>query len=281
MGTNSGERAVRVRSTGAKDVHVTSTSTLRIAFPNAHGDQLSARLEMPDGDPKAYALFAHCFTCGKDSSATVRISRALAALGVAVLRFDFTGLGQSGGAFADTNFSSNVADLIAAAQHMRETYSAPQLLIGHSLGGAAVIAAARFIPEAQAIATIGAPSEIGHVAAHFSDHAEEIEHKGQAEVALSGRQFTIKRQFIEDLQTHSQAERIARLKRPILIMHAPMDATVSVEHASDIFHAAKHPKSFVSLDGADHLLSQVEDATYAASMIATWSMRYIRPGFPR
>lgn len=255
-----------------------SARTLRVSFPNTEGEVLSARLELPEEAPRAFALFAHCFTCGKDSSATIRITRALSALGVAVLRFDFTGLGQSRGDFADTNFTSNVADLVAAAQYMRQSYEAPQLLIGHSLGGAAVIAAAHAIPEARAVATIGAPSEIGHVAAHFSAHAAEIDQTGQADVDLSGRRFTIKRQFIEDLRTHSQADRIARLKRPILILHAPMDATVSIEHASDIFLAAKHPKSFVSLDGADHLLSQAADATYAAGMIATWAMRYMRPG---
>ncbi len=247
----------------------------RISFRGAHGETLAARLEAAEGESRAYALFAHCFTCGKDSSATVRISRALAARGISVLRFDFTGLGQSEGDFANTNFSSNVADLVAAAAHLREAYAAPHILIGHSLGGAAVIAAARLIPEARAVVTIGAPSDVTHVAHHFAAHAGEIESAGVAEVTLAGRRFTVKRQFLQDLQEHDQTERIATLKRPLLVLHAPRDEVVGIAHAQRIFQAAKHPKSFVSLDDADHLLSDPADADYAAAIIATWAGRYL------
>lgn len=247
----------------------------KITFAGADGEALAARLETPEEAPSAYALFAHCFTCGKDNSAAVRISRALAARGVAVLRFDFTGLGQSGGDFANTNFSSNIADLVAAADHLRTHYSAPQLLIGHSLGGAAVIAAAAFVPEARAVAAIGAPSDVSHVARQFSAHADEIAATGRAEVSLAGRRFTVKRQFLEDLAQHDQAMRIARLKRALLVMHAPTDTVVGIDNAAQIFQAAKHPKSFVSLDGADHLLTRPADADYVASLIAAWSTPYL------
>lgn len=249
--------------------------SLKITFESVEGHALAARLEQPSEPARGYALFAHCFTCGKDSSAAVRISRALAARGFAVLRFDFTGLGQSDGDFANTNFSSNVADLAAAAAHLRQHYAAPRLLIGHSLGGAAVIAAAHLLPEVRAVATIGAPSDVSHVAHHFSAHAEEIERSGEADVTLAGRRFTVKRQFIEDLGAHDQAERIAHLKRALLVMHAPTDEVVGVDNAAAIFLAAKHPKSFVSLDGADHLLTRAADADYAASLIAVWSARYL------
>lgn len=249
--------------------------SLKINFMSAERAPLAARLETPGPAPAAFALFAHCFTCGKDSSAAVRIARALAARNIAVLRFDFTGLGQSGGDFANTNFSSNVADLVAAARYLREQHKPPQLLIGHSLGGAAVIAAAHLIPEARAIATIGAPSDAAHVAHHFATHADEIADKGQAEVSLAGRRFTIKRQFVEDLEDQNQSERIAQLKRALLVLHAPTDDVVGIDNAAQIFQAAKHPKSFVSLDGADHLLTRASDADYAASIIAAWSARYV------
>ncbi len=249
--------------------------SLKFSFPGADGATLAARLEMPDAPPRAFALFAHCFTCGKDSSATVRIARALAAHGVATLRFDFTGLGQSEGDFANTNFSSNVADLAAAAAHLRAMHEAPRLLVGHSLGGAAVLAAAHLIPEVRAVATIGAPSDAEHVVHQFHAHAEEIETTGAAEVLLAGRKFTVKRQLLEDLRQQRQADHIAQLHRPLLVMHAPRDEVVGIENASRIFLAARHPKSFISLDDADHLLTRTADAEYAARMIAAWSDRYL------
>lgn len=254
--------------------------SLKLTFPGALGTPIAARLELPADDPRAYALFAHCFTCGKDSSAAVRVARALAAQGIAVLRFDFTGLGDSGGAVADTNFSTNVADLVAAAGFLRDHYAAPQLLIGHSLGGAAVIAAAHLLAEVKAIATIGAPSEAAHVAHHFAAQSEEIGHSGEAEVSLAGRPFVIRQTFIEDLRQHNQAERIAQLKRPLLVLHSPTDAVVSIDNASQIFLAAKHPKSFISLDGADHLLTRPSDAAFAAAVISSWASRYL-PGAQR
>lgn len=250
--------------------------SLKISFPGASGEMLAARLEQPEGLARAYAVFAHCFTCGKDSSAAVRISRALAAQQIAVLRFDFTGLGQSDGDFANTNFSSNVADLVAAARYLGEAHAAPQLLIGHSLGGAAVIAAADALPEVRAVATIGAPVDVAHVAHHFAPHADEIAAKGEAEVTLAGRRFTVKQQFVDDLGAQDQAERIAKLKRPLLVLHAPRDEVVGVDNAARIFQTAKHPKSFISLDDADHLLSNAADADYAGSVIAAWAARYVR-----
>ncbi|MDZ4760756.1 MAG: alpha/beta fold hydrolase [Alphaproteobacteria bacterium] len=249
--------------------------SMKIAFASAEGEPLAARLEMPASPPIAYALFAHCFTCGKDSSAAVRTTRALAARNIATFRFDFTGLGQSGGDFANTNFSSNVADLVSAASYLREHHQPPQLLIGHSLGGAAVIAAAHLIPEARAVVTIGAPSDAAHVAHHFAAHTDEMERTGQAEVSLAGRRFTVKQQFIEDLKGQDQKQRICQLKRALLVLHAPTDEIVGIENAAQIFQAAKHPKSFVSLHEADHLLSRSTDADYAASMITAWAARYV------
>lgn len=249
--------------------------SLKLSFPGALGTPIAARLDLPAADPRAYALFAHCFTCGKDSSAAVRVARALAAQGIAVLRFDFTGLGESGGAFEETTFSTNVADLVAAAGFLRDNYAAPQLLIGHSLGGAAVIAAAHLMAEVKAIATIAAPSEAVHVAHHFAAQSDEIKRSGEAEVSLAGRPFVIRQTFIEDLRLHNQAERIAQLKRPLLVLHSPTDATVSIDNASQIFLAAKHPKSFISLDGADHLLTRPADAAFAAAMISSWASRYL------
>ena len=249
--------------------------SLKVMFEGAESTTLAARLEMPGPTPAAFALFAHCFTCGKDSSAAVRIARALAARDIAVLRFDFTGLGQSGGDFANTNFSSNVADLVAAAAYLGQHHEPPQLLIGHSLGGAAVIAAALLLPEVRAVVTIGTPSHASHLAHHFANHAHEIEATGQAEVSLAGRTFTVKRQFIDDLKRQNQTERIARLQRALLVLHAPTDNVVGIDNAAQIFQAAKHPKSFVSLDGADHLLTHAADADYAAGLIAAWSARYV------
>lgn len=247
----------------------------RIEFPGADGQKLAARLDLAQGRTCAFALFAHCFTCGKDIFAASRIAQALTGHGISVLRFDFTGLGASEGEFANTNFSSNIADLVAAAHHLRTHYSAPALLIGHSLGGAAVLAAASDIPEVRAIATIGAPSDPGHVAGLFREHLEKIQAEGEAEVQLAGRPFRIRRQFLLDAAEHNLAHKVAHLHRALLVMHSPKDATVGIVNAMHIFTAAKHPKSFVSLDDADHLLTRRNDAVYAADMIAAWSKRYI------
>lgn len=247
----------------------------RVFFPNTEGGQLAGRLERPWGAIRAYALFAHCFTCSKDIAAASRISRALAADGIATLRFDFTGLGSSDGDFANTNFSSNVEDLVSAADWMRENYEAPQLLVGHSLGGAAVLKAARLIPESKVVVPIAAPSDPKHVGHHFADHHETILREGAASVSIAGRPFTIKRHFLEDLETHDLADEVGDLDRALLIMHAPTDDIVSIEHAARLYEMAKHPKSYVSLDGADHLLSDARDAEFVASMITTWADRFI------
>ena len=225
----------------------------------------------------AYALFAHCFTCGKDVLAAKRIAAALAAKGIAVLRFDFTGLGSSEGDFANSTFSSNVADLVRAADHLRETRKAPALLIGHSLGGAAILAAAGQIPEAKAVVTIAAPSDPAHVTHLFKDRIEDIRKQGEVEVSLAGRPFRIKREFLDDVAEHGLMEQVAKLHKALLIMHSPTDDTVGIDNATSIFVAAKHPKSFVSLAGADHLLSGKRDATYVADVIAAWAERYIEP----
>ncbi|MEV4596166.1 alpha/beta fold hydrolase [Amycolatopsis sp. NPDC049253] len=247
----------------------------RFEFPGSQGTPLAARLELPEGEPKAYALFAHCFTCNKDVVAATRVARGLTAFGVAVLRFDFTGLGGSEGEFANTDFSSNVGDLIAAANHLREEYEAPQLLVGHSLGGAAVLAARHAVPEVRAVATIAAPADPQHVAKLLGDRREEIERLGEAEVVLAGRKFCIKKQFLDDIAAQPQAERIRGLKAALLVLHSPVDAEVGVENARVIFDTARHPKSFVALDGADHLLSGRADAAFAADILATWAKRYL------
>jgi pimeloyl-ACP methyl ester carboxylesterase len=246
----------------------------RVEFTGSAGVQLAARLEMPSGDPRAYAVFAHCFTCSKDSRAASRIARALTASGLAVLRFDFTGLGESDGDFSNTNFSSNVDDLVAAAGFLARDYRAPALLIGHSLGGAAVIAAAEHLPSVRAIATIGAPSDPGHVTALFSSSIDSIVREGEAEVTLAGRQFRLRRSLLDDLAEQPQLERIARLNRALLVLHSPTDVIVGIDNARQIFEAARHPKSFVALDGADHLLTSGPDSTYVASIIAAWASRY-------
>lgn len=249
----------------------------KIEFPNSAGTaKLAARLDAPAGEIKAFALFAHCFTCSKDVLAASRIAGGLAERGIAVLRFDFTGLGGSSGDFANTNFSSNIADLIAAADYLRQHHRAPEILIGHSLGGAAVLAAAGEIPEAKAVATIGAPSDPGHVTHLFKAQTDEIVQQGAALVQLAGRPFTITRQFIEDVTQHRLHDKIAALRKALLIFHAPLDQTVGIENATWIFEAAKHPKSFVSLDTADHLLSQTADADYVASVIGAWASRYLK-----
>jgi putative redox protein len=246
-------------------------------FTGAHGDKLAARLDAPDGEVKAYALFAHCFTCGKDVFAASRVAQALTEHGIAVLRFDFTGLGASEGEFANTNFSSNLADLVAAADFMREKYHAPQLLIGHSLGGAAVLASASQMPEVKAVVTIAAPSDPVYVTGMFSQHLDQIAREGEAQVQLAGRPFRIKQQFVEDAGGHNLKVKIAALKRALLVMHAPGDDTVGLSNAMEIFTAAKHPKSFISLDSADHLLTRREDAVYVANLIAVWADRYLFP----
>jgi uncharacterized OsmC-like protein/fermentation-respiration switch protein FrsA (DUF1100 family) len=247
----------------------------RFEFSNSRGEKLAARLELPVGQPIAFALFAHCFTCGKDNLAAKRIAEALAARGVAVLRFDFTGLGASEGDFANTTFSSNVQDLIAAANHLREMYQPPAILIGHSLGGAAVLAAARDIPEVRAVATIAAPADPAHVTGLFREHVAAIHEQGEVEVALAGRPFRIRKQFLDDVAQHRLEEHVGALRKALLVLHSPTDDTVGVENASAIFLAAKHPKSFVSLSGADHLLSNRRDAIYVAEVIAAWSERYL------
>jgi uncharacterized protein len=247
----------------------------RVAFPGTAGQKLAARLDAPDEAPTAYALFAHCFTCGKDVFAAARIAQQLAAHGIAVLRFDFTGLGSSEGEFANTNFSSNVADLVAAAAHLRAAYAAPALLIGHSLGGAAALAAAGSVPECKAVVTIGAPSDVRHVRHLLGERLSQIEADGEAEVVLAGRPFTIKRQFLLDAEEQNLAAKIAELRRALLVMHSPRDDTVDISNATRIFTAAKHPKSFISLDTADHLLTVRQDAVYAADLIAAWVVRYL------
>ena len=240
----------------------------RFDFPNAAGQRLAALLDRPAGETRAYALFAHCFTCGKDVHAARRIAEGLTALGIAVLRFDFTGLGASEGEFANTTFSSNVGDLIAAASHLRATHRAPALLIGHSLGGAAVLAAAAEVPEARAVVTIAAPSDPSHVTGLFRDHIDAIRDQGEVEVALAGRHFHITREFVDDVAEQRLTECIAGLRKALLIFHSPADDIVGIANASAIFTAAKHPKSFISLAGADHLLSRKSDAAYVANVIA-------------
>jgi putative redox protein len=247
----------------------------RFNFPNAKGEQLAATLDLPLGKPAAFALFAHCFTCGKDILAAKRIAERLAMHGIGVLRFDFTGLGGSEGEFANTHFSSNVDDLVAAADHLRKMNGAPAILIGHSLGGCAVLAASHRIPDARCVVTIGAPYDPSHVVGLFKDQIGAIKEQGEVEVKLAGRPFRIKREFIDDVASKKLDECLATLRKALLVFHSPTDDTVGIDNASHIFGAAKHPKSFVSLAGADHLLSQKSDAIYVANVIAAWSDRYI------
>ncbi len=249
--------------------------TERIEFPGSQSTMLAGRLDLPDAAPRAWALFAHCFTCSKDSKAAAFIARALAQHGFGVLRFDFTGLGGSGGDFANTHFSSNIDDLVAAADWLRASHAAPALLVGHSLGGAAVLAAASRVPECRAVATLGAPFDPQHVTQQFGAGLAVIESEGEATLQLGGRPFTIRRGFIDDLAGQSQLERIRNLRRALMVLHAPGDDVVSVDSARQIFEAARHPKSFVSLDDADHLLSRAEDARFAADLIAVWAARYL------
>ena len=249
-----------------------NTST-RTVFQGTSGE-LAGKLEMPTGAPRAWALFAHCFTCGKDNVAASRISRALASRGIAVLRFDFTGLGDSEGDFAATGFSSNVEDVVCAADHLRDQFGAPTVLIGHSLGGAAVLAAARQIPEVRAVVTIGAPADPFHVVGLLGDVTPVVE-AGEATVSIGGRPFRVRRQFLDDIAMQPQCERISTLDAALLVMHSPIDEVVAVNNARVIFDTARHPKSFISLDGADHLLSDRNDAEYAANVLAAWSTRYV------
>ena len=246
----------------------------KVEFPGSTGAQLAARLELP-AEPRAYALFAHCFTCGKDIFAASRIAGGLAARDIAVLRFDFTGIGSSEGEFANTNFSSNVGDLVAAADYLRLNHGSPSLLIGHSLGGAAVLSAAPHVPDATAVATIGAPASAAHVKNTFAVNLADIVEKGTAEVTLAGRTFTITKQFLDDLGSQNFLDDLGQLRKALLVCHAPQDEYVGIENATAIFAAARHPKSFLSLDTADHLLRVRADGIYAADVIATWASRFI------
>jgi putative redox protein len=249
----------------------------KFEFPNSKGEKLAAVIDYPVGEPTAYALFAHCFTCGKNNLAAKRIAERLANCGIAVLRFDFTGLGNSEGEFANTHFSSNVDDLIAAANTMRDRKMAPAILIGHSLGGAAVIAAASRIAEARCVVTIAAPSDPAHVTAVFKDHVDAIREQGEVEVSLAGRPFRIKRVFLDDVAEQKLTDALNNLRKALLIFHSPTDDTVGIDNATRIFIAARHPKSFVSLADADHLLSKKSDALYVANVIAAWAERYLAP----
>ncbi len=253
----------------------------KVSFPNASGQLLAAHLELPPGgEPVAYALFAHCFTCSKDLKAAHNISRALCTAGVAVLRFDFTGLGESEGDFSDTDFSSNVADLVAAARFLEAHHEAPQLLVGHSLGGAAVLLAASALPSVRAVATLGAPCEPSHVLKLLESKQDAIRADGEAEVVLAGRRFTIKKRFLDDLGAQHMQGVISKLGRALLVLHAPNDNIVGIGNAADIFTAAKHPKSFVSLDNADHLLTAEADSRYAGEVIAAWGAGTSSPSAP-
>jgi uncharacterized OsmC-like protein/pimeloyl-ACP methyl ester carboxylesterase len=251
------------------------TAPLAFDFMGGGGQTLSGRLDLPTGEPQAYAVFAHCFACSKTAIAAVHVSRALTALGFGVLRFDFTGLGASEGDFADSGFTGEVSDLVAAVGAMTAAGRSPALLVGHSLGGAAVLAAAGGLPQIKAVATLGAPFDIGHVTHLFEGALPEIEAQGQAQVTLAGARLTLTRAFLEDLRHQDQGSRIAALHRPLLVMHSPIDEIVGVDSASAIFLAARHPKSFVCLDGANHLLTRPGDAEYAAQVIAAWATKYL------
>lgn len=251
-------------------------SSEKITFKNSSGDNLIAKLELPiDQKPLAYAIFAHCFTCNKNLTVVRNIARALNQNGIAVMRFDFTGLGQSEGEFADTNFSSNVDDLIQAANFLTENHEAPSLMIGHSLGGAAAIFAASKLDSVKALATIGAPSDPAHVAHLVESGQAEIEAHGVANVNIGGRSFAIKKQFLEDIQQQDLPSVLSKMRKAILVMHSPQDAVVDIKNAQRLYSKAFHPKSFISLDGADHLLTKKEDSLYAGNLIANWAVRYL------
>jgi uncharacterized OsmC-like protein/pimeloyl-ACP methyl ester carboxylesterase len=250
-------------------------NTRPVTFPGAFGTTLAARLDGPAGTPIAHAIFAHCFTCSKETKAAVAISAALAERGFAVLRFDFTGLGGSEGDFANTNFSSNADDLVAAADFLRREHAAPALLVGHSLGGTAVLAAAARIPEAAAVATLGSPFEPEHVLGLLKESVGKIESEGDAQVAIAGRHFRIRRQFLDDIRSRKIGAAVAHLGKALMVMHSPRDSVVNIDNAAKIFIAARHPKSFVSLDPADHLMSNRADAIYAGQLLADWAARYV------
>lgn len=247
----------------------------KVSFTNTEGKQLAARLEIPNQEAHTYAVFAHCFTCNKNFSAVRNISRALVNKGIAVLRFDFTGLGDSEGSFEDTNFSSNVSDLIQAAKFLEENYKAPALLIGHSLGGAAVIFAASQIASVVTVSTIGAPSSPAHVQHLFKSNVEEINATGKAKVNIGGRDFTIKKDFIDDIESKPMNEVLKNLRKPYLVIHSPQDTIVGIENAKELYQYAHHPKSFISIDKADHLLTNNDDSTYVGNVIAGWAERYL------
>lgn len=248
----------------------------KIQFKNREGELLVGYIDLPlEEKPHNFALFAHCFTCNKNLRALNNISRALTQSGYGVLRFDFTGLGESEGDFEDTNFSGNVLDLIDAAEFLKKDYSAPTLLVGHSLGGAAVLFAAKELEYVKAVATIGAPSDPVHVQHLLEDNLAEIQIHGKANVTLEGRQFTIKKQFVDDLLNHSLLKELKELRKPLLILHSPQDTVVSIDNAEKLYQAAFHPKSFISLDGADHLMSHNEDSLYAGRVISNWAIRYL------
>ncbi|EAU40700.1 hypothetical protein FP2506_03199 [Fulvimarina pelagi HTCC2506] len=250
------------------------TESRAVEFTGSNGTRISGRLEVPDGDPVAYALFCSCFTCGKDFLASVKVSRALAGASIATLRFDFAGIGQSEGDFEHTNFSTDLADTIAAAEFLREHYAAPKLIVGHSLGGAVAIAAANEIDECAAVATIAAPYDAWHVTRNFDEALDAIRKDGRAEVELGGRTFTIAEKFVDDLKDQPQPKRIDALDAALLVMHSPTDDVVGIENARMIHDRAEHSKSFVSLEGATHYLTEGVDAEYAASIIAAWASRY-------
>lgn len=255
-----------------------TTTSDRVAIPTARGETLAGIVDRPAGTVAEYAVFAHCFTCSKDSLAAARVSRALAARGIGVLRLDFTGLGDSEGDFGASNFSTNLEDLVAAASFLRSEYGPPRLLIGHSLGGAAVLAVAGDIDDVRAVATIAAPSDPGHVAGLLKETRREIEERGEAEVDIGGRVFCVRRQFLADLEGHDLLADVAAMRKPLLVMHSPIDQIVGVDHAAAIFKAARHPKTFLSLDDADHLLRKPRDAAYAAAVLDAWASRYVRSG---
>jgi alpha/beta superfamily hydrolase len=249
--------------------------TEKVLFKNAQGIELSGRLERPTAAIKAFAIFAHCFTCSKDIFAVSRISRQLAQKGVATLRFDFAGLGESDGDFADTSFSSNLGDLIAAYEYLKHTEQAPKLLIGHSFGGVAVLAVAEHMAEVTALVTINSPSSTTNILQTLDKYVDEIQNKGQAQVILAGRRFIIRREFLEDVKNITLEDKIEKLNKSLLVLHSPQDEVVSIEHAKKIIDLAPYPKSFVTVDGANHLLSNAKDSTFVAAIISLWAERYI------
>lgn len=254
---------------------------LKLSFRNERGENLAARLDLPvDEKPVAYAVFAHCFTCTKNLNAVVNINQALAGEGIATLRFDFTGLGESEGDFSETSFSSNVSDLIAAADFLKREFEAPKLLIGHSLGGAAVLQAAKYLPSAMAVATVGAPSTLSHLAHHIDSARDEAAPEGDVEINLAGKTFRIKKEFLADLHQTRMQETVQNLNRALLIFHSPRDTIVGIENAAELFELARHPKSFISLDQADHLLSNREDSFYVGSVLAAWARKYLSIAAP-